>query len=61
MKQQNDPFVLRFAAWHQSRAAFSIGLPQAILLPRFPIVSCPEAVKGTRDVLDKSDASQRAI
>src|SRR6266550_404608 len=61
MKQQNDPFVLRFAAWHQPRAASSIGFPQAIRLPRFPIVSCTDAVQSTRDVLDKSNASQRAI
>src|SRR5271154_6864478 len=34
MKQQNDPFVLRFAAWHQPKAASSVGFPQAIPLPR---------------------------
>ena len=34
MKQRNDPFVLRFAAWHQPRAAFSVGFSQAIWLPR---------------------------
>src|ERR1700688_827036 len=34
MKQQNDPFVLRFAVWHQPRAASSVGFPQAIPLPR---------------------------
>src|SRR5882724_3711942 len=34
MKQRNDTFVLRFAAWHQPRSAFSVGFSQAIWLPR---------------------------
>src|ERR1700722_15749469 len=35
MKRQYDPFVLRFAAWHQPRTASCLEFPQAISLPPF--------------------------
>jgi hypothetical protein len=61
MKQQNDPFILRFAAWHQPGAASSVGFPKAIPTAAIPIVCSTEAVRRSRDVLNNSNASPKAI